>query len=341
MSQGYFFYLDYRLIEKYNEIKTNGNLSPGDLRIIFPKDSNRKNLSYSLEEIKTKREPIRNIVLSNLENYTKYRDIDYGQVRFYNEANIILENKIQKESKDAREIIESLKKEIALEKNRCEEERNRQSNELAELIRQNEKYLLEISSLEEELFDLKNSIEKEESKILNSYKKKLQSKRAYISWLESNRERPNKLEDIPDWVENHLAGRLIFHDRAKNEIKSTKNNIDVKIVCDSLDYLAWEYYDYLFNDLDKDTMYSLCSKKYQRPFDVGGSGNMSVEYYPVDYKIKYKTGFKGKPVETPLNMHLKIGNDNKNILRIYFLIDKEEELIVVGSLPDHLPTLNF
>lgn len=42
-----------------------------------------------------------------------------------------------------------------------------------------------------------------------------------------------------------------------------------------------------------------------------------------------------------LDLHLKVGNDSENLLRIYFLYDKEKKLIVVGSLPKHLKTLTL
>lgn len=79
-------------------------------------------------------------------------------------------------------------------------------------------------------------------------------------------------------------------------------------------------------------------KKYGRPFDVGGSGDKSIEAYPREYKIKYGKGYTGKPKEVLLNMHLKVGISKGNLIRIYFHIDKEKELLVIGSLPYHLKT---
>ncbi|NCB42814.1 MAG: hypothetical protein EOM59_09360 [Clostridia bacterium] len=57
--------------------------------------------------------------------------------------------------------------------------------------------------------------------------------------------------------------------------------------------------------------------------------------------LKYYIGFTGKPVESPLNLHLSIGNKAENLIRIYFLYDKEKQFIVVGSLPKHLPTVSY
>lgn len=83
-----------------------------------------------------------------------------------------------------------------------------------------------------------------------------------------------------------------------------------------------------------------CTQKYNRPFNVAPSGDSSIKKYPKEYKIKYSIGFKGKPTEKPLNLHLRVGNDSDNLLRIYFLYDVEKKLIVVGSLPRHLSTMS-
>ncbi len=54
------------------------------------------------------------------------------------------------------------------------------------------------------------------------------------------------------------------------------------------------------------------------------------------HKIKYYQGARGKPVESALDYHLCVGNDVENLLRIYFLHDDDNRLIVIGSLPRHL-----
>jgi hypothetical protein len=46
-------------------------------------------------------------------------------------------------------------------------------------------------------------------------------------------------------------------------------------------------------------------------------------------------------VEALLDLHLCIGVDPCNLIRIYFLYDKVNRLIVVGSLPGHLRTVSY
>ena len=83
-------------------------------------------------------------------------------------------------------------------------------------------------------------------------------------------------------------------------------------------------------------MLTRCSEKYGRPFEVTPVGSTTIEFTPSQYKIKYFLNARGKPAESPLNFHLRVGNDPENLLRIYFLHDDEKKLIVVGSLPGHL-----
>ena len=50
---------------------------------------------------------------------------------------------------------------------------------------------------------------------------------------------------------------------------------------------------------------------------------------------------QGKEMDSDLNCHLRVGNDSENLLRIYFLHDDEQRLIVIGSLPDHLRSVKI
>ena len=109
----------------------------------------------------------------------------------------------------------------------------------------------------------------------------------------------------------------------------------------ALEFLAEEYRARLIGQLSEDEMLTACSRKYGRPFEVAAQKGGSVDAYPLDYKIKYFVGKDGKRHESPLDRHLRVGNDSENLLRIYFLFDPDKQLIVVGSLPKHLKTLTF
>ncbi|MHC1694001.1 MAG: hypothetical protein AB9835_01730 [Eubacteriales bacterium] len=151
------------------------------------------------------------------------------------------------------------------------------------------------------------------------------------------RNRPKKLDDIFQWTERWFNDKIIFHERAKRMLRGCNIDIELDLLCDALEYLATEYWDELNGLICEEERNNLCSKYYDRPFEITPNSTLSIEMYSSAYKIKYYIGYKGKPKESPLNLHLKVGNTRGNLLRIYFLYDKDNHLIVIGSLPDHLP----
>ena len=117
--------------------------------------------------------------------------------------------------------------------------------------------------------------------------------------------------------------------------------INIDLICDALDFLATDYWARRYQQLSTEDMNHRCSQKYGRPFDVRPTGTTTVEFTPTQYKIKYFPELRGKPKESPLDYHLCVGNDPGNLLRIYFLHDDEDQLIVVGSLPHHLKAVTI
>lgn len=153
---------------------------------------------------------------------------------------------------------------------------------------------------------------------------------------------PKIPKDVYDWVCNHYTGKLIFHAKAIGLMETLgPGEVDLPLLCDSLEFLAIEYRNKMVGLIDEAEMNRRCSCKYNRPFIVTPLTEASIEAYPIDYKIKYGVGSNGKLKESLLNLHLSIGNKSENLIRIYFLYDKEKQLVVVGSLPKHLPTLNY
>ena len=116
---------------------------------------------------------------------------------------------------------------------------------------------------------------------------------------------------------------------------------DADLLCDCLEFLAREYRDYRLGVIDQDKLNMICSGKYGRGFEVTPTGYTTPPETPVDYKIKYYIGYTGRPTDSVLDLHLKIGNTSRDLIRIYFLFDTARQLVVVGSLPNHLPTLSY
>ena len=115
-------------------------------------------------------------------------------------------------------------------------------------------------------------------------------------------DRPRKTEEIPEWVNKHFSDRLIFHGRAVDEItKTPTGDVDMKLLCDAIEYLAHEYRDLRLGLINEHQCKDICSDKYNRFFEVSPTGDKSIEYYTNEYKVKYGKGPSGKSKETLLD----------------------------------------
>ncbi|NLO34986.1 MAG: hypothetical protein GX112_01375 [Clostridiaceae bacterium] len=186
------------------------------------------------------------------------------------------------------------------------------------------------------------ALRQEKEELEQHYLAELGKKDARIQRLETLADRPACLDELPDWVRRFFAGKLLLHTRALRELTDVApDEVNLPLLCDALEFLACEYRDLLLGVIGEDDEHLLCAQKYGRGFDVAPVKGVSVDMYPTDYKIKYYAGHKGKPVESLLDRHLRIGDKTGHLLRIYFLYDKDKRLIVVGSLPRHLRTVSY
>ena len=142
-------------------------------------------------------------------------------------------------------------------------------------------------------------------------------------------------------MEEHFSDHLLLHPKAVDRMLASSRCAAVDLICDALDYLATDHWDMRYLRVPRELALTRCSEKYGRPFDVVPNGQMTIDFTPGEYKIKYFRDAMGKLRESALDWHLRVGNDTENLLRIYFLYDDENRLIVVGSLHDHLKTVIF
>lgn len=266
-------------------------------------------------------------------DYLRGKPVVYEQISFLNDAKL-LQTKERKEAANSSEEI------IALYEERISALESAHANALMvknETIDRQEK---SINRLTEQL----DSSDERMEGLREEYRKKLalaeEREKMMVSrmkYLESLRERPNSPKDLARWAEGRFAGRLVIHSRAKKMLQAlSPKEIDMQLLCDSLEYLAFEYRDQKAGLMTREKADMLCAQKYNRPFVIAPCGSTSVEMFPEDYKITYDLGQNGAPRDVPLDWHLKIGNTAENLIRIYFLFDDRKKLVVVGSLPRHL-----
>lgn len=163
-----------------------------------------------------------------------------------------------------------------------------------------------------------------------------------IDYLRRSIARPQTHSEITEWAKKMFDKRLLIHSRAADMLtQKSAREIDFSLICDALDFLATDYWDSVFGDLSDDQLLTNCATKYGRPFEVVPVTEHTIESLPSQYKVKYIMAGDKRRKEVPLKLHLRVGRTPSDLLRVYFFLDKERQLIVVGSLPHHLETITI
>jgi hypothetical protein len=141
--------------------------------------------------------------------------------------------------------------------------------------------------------------------------------------------RPTSYDEVPSWVEQNFSGKLVLHPRAKKALKSAIYE-DIGVVCETLSLLASEYRKVCLGEMRKDEFEEIISNKY---LDMSGSIS---EERAKEFGDEYFISWRGKKLF--LHGHIQKGKsrDERYCLRVYFLWEPEDSLIVVGWLPSHL-----
>ena len=147
---------------------------------------------------------------------------------------------------------------------------------------------------------------------------------------------PARLDLVPDWARARFGRRLILLPRAVRELKSADFE-DVTLLCDALRLLATDYYDMHVGKLrvaeftDRARALGLTWGPSIDETQAGRHG----EAYFVQYPLQ-----QGRGRRTFLQQHLRKGTsfESRHCLRIYFFWGEEDQKVVIGSLPRHLPS---
>ncbi|NCB27375.1 MAG: hypothetical protein EOM62_18270 [Bacteroidia bacterium] len=281
---------------------------------------------------------VREQILAYLQESPIHHPNQFGGVAFLEEAKTLEREALFHLAKSKEDV-----QRIWAEKMQAAQENyDKQRQELHYALTQTEE---KKNRLKEELSQAERTIQslQEEYKYsLQALQQRDEENKQIVEWYLSQRNWPKAMDEVAPWVEKQMDGRLMLHSKAQRLLKAESNSdVDLYTLCCALEYLANEYRDFKMNLYDSFELTRRCERKYGRPFEITRIADATTSKYPVEYKIKYGKSVKGKSQESVLNLHLKIGTDAERLIRIYFLWDAEENLIVVGSLPAHLPTINF
>lgn len=271
-------------------------------------------------------------------SYPRGKSIDFGSIVFLSAAREDLLHRTQitmQESKDSEGQWKQTILQLEQEWNAALDQKEKQLSDLRDQLSRQKAYQAQQEQLKEE------TRQKHQDSIA-SLQQLLRSKDEDIAYWKRKLSQPKEHTQIAPWVQANFSDRLLLHSKAVSllEDKSARE-IDIALICDALDFLATDYWDCRYQRISKEERNKRCSEKYGRPFTIKPIGFSTVQYTPVQYKIKYFRNAQGKLYESPLEYHLCVGNDPENLLRIYFLHDDTQQKIVVGSLPRHLKTVTI
>ncbi len=320
------------LFERFRE-GVSGRFGKGDAVILEPDVFGGSIRAIPYTPLKTRQAELIAGLTAEMTAYPRRKPYSFGHVAFLDAAHRHLQDREEEREQKAEETQSEWKQRLALREAELQAKLTKAGEQIDDLNRQISSLKRYESDLEREKEELRGEREKDSRRFLGQ----LREKDAEIAYLQRKLTRPTEHSEIAEWAARTFPGRILLHQKAVAllEDKSAKT-VQASLICDALDYLATDYWDYRYERIPREEMNTRCSEKYGRPFEIKHTGNMTVQYTPSQYKIKYFPGAAGKPVESPLDYHLCVGNDVENLLRIYFLHDDGKKLIVIGSLPRHL-----
>ena len=311
---------------------------PGDIVVLEPKCFGGRARIFPFKESRQRQEETMAALWELIGSYPRGKDVSFGGLTFLSAAHEALLHQTQEARQQSSEVSGQWQQKLEQLRVSWEGELERREDRIRDLTEQVDRQRRYIDQLKDE----KRRLWDEARGVEEKCRRALERQREEIAYLERKITQPTRHEEIPAWVEAHFSGRLLLHPKAVNLLSEKgAQKVDAGLICDALDFLATDYWDRRYRRISSEEMNTRCSQKYGRPFEVTPIGSTTIEFTPGQYKIKYFPGRLGKPVESPLDFHLRVGNDAENLLRIYFLHDDEKQLIVVGSLPEHLKTVTI
>lgn len=325
--------LDEALTQKLAR-QLNVPFSPGDILVIeprrfggactvYPQKSSQQRMDEQLEQL-----------CQTMYAYPRGKEVTFGPVSFLAAAQEALRQSAQELLLRSAELSQEWQQRLADMQGQWESAlrgKERECEELRDKLKRQREYSDDLHRRIDEL----NRRRDEE---LEAQTAMSQRQEETITQLQRRLSQPGALRDIPAWVQAQFSDRLLLLPPAVDMLLDRTLQADARLICDALDFLATDYWASRYQQISDEEMWTRCSRKYQRPFEIKPVGEETVKRFPREYKVKY--AFSGEERWVPFETHLRVGNDAEKLIRIYFFHDDEKKLVVVGSLPRHLSTIN-
>lgn len=326
------YILEERIRERFNS-EFNCKSGSGDIVVLEPRAFGTKVTVFPFKASKLRQEETIAELKSFVYQYPRNKKVAFGQLAFLSAARESLLLLTQESLTEAETMSDQWAQKVQLLESSWKaalDEKESENQALQEQISRQKAYQDRIE-LEKDALRRDNEAE------VIRLKEVVSAKDEEISFLRRKLSQPKSHDEIAPWIEANFANRLIMHPKAIELLcEKSARSVSVELICDALDFLATDYWDRRYQRISSDEMFTRCSQKYGRPFEVKPTGKTTIEFTPSEYKIKYYTNAQGRVVDSDLDYHLGVGNDPENLLRVYFLHDDVKQLVVVGSLPHHL-----
>ena len=241
--------------------------------------------------------------------YRRFR-WDEKEVKFYQQIMKESDIEAEKSTDELRQEIQMLKDEIDENKNSYDQ-LDEFNNELLSEINKRKS---EIRASLQRIIDLEN---------------RLKEYRDFISV-----DYPEDYKSIPDWVSTQFPGRLELHKKALKCLKDNPAYPDIELLCKAIEFLGKEYYEMKTGRLEMKECESV-----RLSLGIENSPTGSVASAGRQSKA-YNVNYNGR--DCRLEMHIKGGksmnsSDARERFRIYYFWDDDDQKVIIGHLPDHLP----
>ena len=309
------------------------SFQPGEIIVIYPASFGGGTKVFPYNSLSEKRDETFQQIDQTVKSYLKDRPVDFGHIVFLSQAREQLLRASDDLLQNAEEADLRFKQELAQTIAFWKSEIARKDAELEAVATQLRRQKEHTARVEDEKTALREAFAQERDALHGT----IAAHEETIRFLQRRNDQPRDYEGIAAWVKTHFSGRLFLHPKAIARMMTKSSQCaSVSLVCDALDYLATDYWEQRYLQLPKEIALTRCGEKYGRPFDIKPVGSFTIAYTPNEYRIPYFKDERGHTVDSDLDYHLCVGNDPENLLRVYFLHDDGNQLIVVGSLPDHL-----
>lgn len=311
--------------------QTGLRFNPGDIVVLYPTalGGGEEVVSYKASKVQETFETVE----AGVKSYLKARPLDYGNITFLSEAREHLLRLSEELAESAEAADAHFKQELERINAVWKHEVANKESDVAAVTAQLQRQKEYSARLEDDKAKLREDFAAEREKL----QAEIDAHKETIAFLQRRVDKPSDYDGIAAWVQEYFEGRILLHSRAiARMLTKSSQCASVDLICDALDYLATDYWEQRYCQLPKDIALNRCGEKYGRPFEIKPVGTYTIAYTPNEYRIPYFKDERGKIADSDLDYHLCVGNDPENLLRIYFLHDDANQLIVVGSLPDHL-----